>query len=62
MGIINEVSITEVISSLGGFGVFQWMIVASFCFMSPPQVFQILFMLFGGKIFNNCAPWVPQGP
>lgn len=42
-------AINQIISLLGDFGLFQKLIVAAFSFMSPPQVFQILFMLFGGQ-------------
>ena len=44
----TALTVTDAITLLGGFGLFQWLIVASFAFMSPPQVYQILFMLFGG--------------
>lgn len=43
----NAFTIEQTIQLLGGFKLFQWLIVASFSFMGPPRVFQLLMMVFG---------------
>lgn len=44
----KTITIEQAIKSLGGFKLFQWLIVLSFSIMSPPRVFQVLFIVFGG--------------
>ena len=45
----EALTIDQAVTLLGGFHLFQWLIIASFSVMSPPRVFQILFMVFGAQ-------------
>ena len=46
---VEALTIDQAVTLLGGFHLFQWLIIASLACMSPPRLFQILFMVFGAQ-------------